>query len=137
MIERFYKTHGEIHRKTIEPDGMGSGKINWLAIMTTVGALDQASGGEVNRASKLMYETSHTWFCPVPNLLIVEPEDQATYFGTPFAPSPYGVGNTAKILNGDRLVVDGVNYEITNVDDPMGMGHHLEISVKRLESGQI
>jgi len=137
MINRFFNETAEIYRKVTTPDGMGSSSIEWIAIMTSQGRLDQASANEVNRASKLMYETTHTWFCGLLEITIVDPVEQATYFGTPFAPSPFGEGIPSLIINSDRLVVNGETYEITAIDNPMNMNHHLEISVKRLESGQL
>lgn len=137
MIDRFFKMAGEIHRKVNTKDDMGGRITSWLAIMTSKGVLDLMSGSEVYRASKLMSEATHIWMCSVPVLLIEDPVEQTTYFGTPFAPSPFGEGIPAEILNTDRLIVGGSTYEIVYVDDPMNMGHHLEIAVKRLESGQI
>ena len=84
-----------------------------------------------------MSEATHMWFCKPLSLLVEDPVEQATYFGVPFQSSPFGTAVPTQILCTDRLVVDGVNYEILDVDDPMHMGHHLEIAVRRLESGQV
>ena len=137
MIEKFYRMTGEIRRKTISSDGMGGGSTSWLAIMTSRGVLDQLSGNEVYKASKVMSEATHMWFCNPLSLLVEDPVEQATYFDVPFQSSPFGNAVPTQILCTDRLVVDGVNYEILDVDDPMHMGHHLEIAVRRLESGQV
>lgn len=137
MIERFYRMTGEIHRKTLLSDGMGGSKTTWVAIMTSRGVLDMSTGDEIYKASKTMVESTHTWFCSPFRLVMTDPDEQATYFGTPFQPSAFGTGLPVDIRNSDRLVIDGVNYEILNVDDPMNMGHHLEIAVRRLESGQV
>jgi len=37
------------------------------------------------------------------------------------------------ITNRDRLIHDGTAYEITYVDNPMGLGSHLEVFVKGVE----
>ena len=137
MIESFYRMTGEIHRKTKASDGMGGSTTSWVAIMTSRGVLDLASGNEIYKASKIMAEATHTWFCQPLTLLIEDPAEQTSYFGVPFQASPYRSAMPAPILNTDRLVVDGINYEILDVDDPMNMGHHLEIAVRRLESGQV
>lgn len=138
MIGRFFTKNGEIHRRTYRPNSMSDGgKVEWVAIMTSKGVLDQLSGGSRLTAMKLSMESTHMWYCFPFSLLISDPETQTTYFGSPFTPSQYGEAIPAELKITDRLVVDGVNYEIVNVDDPMGMGHHLEVEVKRLSSGQL
>lgn len=37
--------------------------------------------------------------------------------------------------NFDRIEVEGISYEITKVDNPMNLGHHLEIYCQKV-SGQ-
>jgi head-tail adaptor len=52
------------------------------------------------------------------------------FFGSPFAPSPYGEAVPVNLTNKDRLVVDGKAYDIVYVDNPMNLGKHLEIYLK-------
>jgi hypothetical protein len=137
MIERFFTMTGEIRRPTRVSDGMGGFSTRWLAIMTSRGVLDQLSGGESWKAMKVTEESTHIWICSPFELLIEDPVEQSTYFGTPFSPSPFGDLVPANITTKDRLVVNGVNYDILNVDNPMNMGNHLEIEVRRSESGQV
>lgn len=138
MIEQFYKKTGEVQRVTRISDGRGGSVVKWLSIMTCKGCLDQSGSNEYIKAMKLTPETTHLWFCSPFKLVMEDPEQQTTYFGSPFGVcTAYGNAIPVDILDTDRMLIDGRQYEITNIDDPMGMGHHLEVSLKRVNGGHV
>ena len=129
MIERWFTRTGEIHRKTQVSDGAGGFADTWVAIMTSRGCLDLQAGSERVVGLKVATEATHIWICS-PFTVLIDDDTATTYFGSPFAPSPYGVAIPANITNKDRMVIDGKAYDIVYVDDPMGLGKHLEIYLK-------
>jgi hypothetical protein len=131
MIERWFNQAGEIWRASRTPDGAGGHMEEWIAIMTSRGKLDMLSGTERIYGNKVSTEATHIWICSPFTTLISEQE--ATMFGLPFAPSPYGEAVPLALTSRDRLVVDGKRYEMLYIDDPMHLGKHLEIYLKEAD----
>lgn len=132
MKERWFTQTGEIHRVTKTSDGMGSYSDEWIAIMTSSGRLDMMSGTERNIGLRVATEATHIWMCS-PFTTLIDDAQATMYFGTPFAPSPYGEAVPVDLTNKDRLVVNGKKYDILYIDDPMNLGKHLEIYLKESE----
>ena len=129
MIERWFTQVGEIHRLSLASDGAGGYSEEWVAIMTSLGRLDLQAGSERVVGLKVATEATHIWMCS-PFTTLIDDEQATMFFGSPFAPSPYGEAVPVNLTNKDRLVVDGKAYDIVYVDNPMNLGKHLEIYLK-------
>lgn len=81
------------------PNGLGGNAKSWNTVLTCQGYLDKLSGEEVVANHKKGIKATH--------ILIV-----------------FGVVNV-NVMN--KCEIDGVTYEITDVDNPLNMNHHLEI----------
>lgn len=94
-----------IERYKSEPDGIGGTVQEWEAHTIVDGYMDMLTNRDGSNQNTFIPESTH--------VLIT---DHANYDVTKF----------------DKLVVRGVDYEITFVDDPVGLGHHLEIYLKQV-----
>jgi len=134
-IGRYFTQVGEIQRMTLQDDGGGYKEHVWLTIMTSRGRLRPLSGDERGIGQRDTPVSTHRWYC-YPFELAIDPEQQVTFFGSPFQPSQYGEVSPADVTSEDRLVVDGKAYNIVFVADPMSMGRFLQIDLKLVESEQ-
>lgn len=107
MISRFFNQTATVQYRSVTSD-MGHNLVTWVTRGTLAGMLDMMSGGERWSKEKVNEESTHVWFC-LPGFLI-----EAS----------------------DRMVIDGIAYNVVNVDNPMNMGRHREVELKRLESEQ-
>lgn len=138
MIEQFFTMRGDIQRATRVPDDKGGSTLQWVTIMTSNGILDQLSGGERAVAMKMSEESSHIWICSAFQLVMTDPNEQTEYFGSPFAPMVTGTEWTVPpvdIKHTDRILINGAQYSIVDIDNPMNMGHHLEVTLNRVRNG--
>lgn len=94
-----------IERYSEESDGIGGVTQDWKQHTTGYGYVDMLTGRETTTQNAFTEESTH--------VLVT---DTACY----------------DIEKADRVVYNEENYEITFVDNPLGIGHHLEIYLKRV-----
>ena len=100
-------TKAIIQTHTTEKNAIGEGVKKWSDVQTLTGWLDLSGGssGYTAFAAKVQ-ESTHVFLCD-------------------YVPLPEGI----KAEN-SRLVIDGKAYDITLIDDPMGLHAHYEIYLK-------
>lgn len=94
-----------IERYSEEPDGIGGVIQEWKFHTEINGYMDMVTGRENTTQNTFTEESTH--------VLVT---DHANY----------------DVTKADKLVSGGIGYEITFVDDPMGIGRHLEIYLKQV-----
>ncbi|MCR6096856.1 phage head closure protein [Salipaludibacillus agaradhaerens] len=92
----------EIERFTSVPNGQGGYTQEWTVIAQINGTIDMLQGGINTDQQKVKEDSTH--------ILIV-------------------IG-TLDIKQGDRVRAFDKAYDVQYVDDPLNMGHHLEIELK-------
>jgi hypothetical protein len=95
-------------------DGIGGKDTGWIDYITVYGYIDLASGTDMPNSTlnaAFVEESTHYLMTTDSN-------------GVHIVPDSY--------IDDSMLVVDdkGRNYDITYVDDPVGVGHHLEIYMR-------
>ena len=106
-----------ILKKTKIPDGMGGYEDEWMYNETTEGYLDQLQGDEVLATEKLG-ELADSIFITFDTSIDINRQDRVNIGGT---------------IKDDNTVTGGQNYDVRNVDDPLHVGHHLEITLRYTE----
>lgn len=98
-METFYIPGIKVERFTSVSNGYGGYTETWSThINNYPGALDQLSGNEFVKADKTFPGSTHIL-----------------------------IGDIADITENDRVIFNGKQYDIKNVDNPMNMDRHLEI----------
>lgn len=89
-------------------DGIGGVLTTWADRETLQGYIDLATGTDLpNGSGDNAFIENSTHIAIVPG------------------------GSKTQVSNGDRIVdPDGRVYDVTHVDDPLGVGHHLEIYLR-------
>lgn len=96
----------QILKKVKVSDGMGGYEDTWQFNEATEGYLDQMSANEVLATEKLGELADSIFIC----------------FDTDI-----------DIKRTDRMEIDGKQYDVRDIDNPMHMGHHLEITLRYTE----
>lgn len=96
----------QIQKKSVTKDKIGGQNPSWERVMEITGWLDLSSGG-----------TAYTYNAKI--------EESTHVFLADYVEIPEGVNK-----ENARLVADGKIFEITLIDDPMGMHRQLEIYLK-------
>lgn len=99
-ISRFYTQTASIQRSVTTDDGAGYRSSEWLVLLTVKGSLDMLTGSRVYMAQSELSKYTHVFICATLPLQV-----------------------TPK----DRIVIGDAIYNIVNVDNPVSMGHHVEI----------
>lgn len=100
MPEGFYNRTATLLRKTTTRNELGEFEETWSAVSTFLARLRTISGSEARVADRITRTASHRLYC-----------------------------DPVSISEADRVQVDGKTYEVVFVDDPHGLGHHLEIDL--------
>lgn len=98
---------GTLQTGTVSSNAIGEQITTWADAVTLTGFLDLMGGGTGYTAynAKIM-ESTHVFLCD-------------------YEPLPDGVDAEAA-----RMVIGGQTYDVTLLDDPMGLHEHLEIFLK-------
>lgn len=104
MIDRFYKSGVVIKRKTSTDDGGGSSNDTWATYKTIKGLIILASGTERRLNEKKSIIATHTLFC-----------------------APVDINAT------DCIEYNGNTFEVLLLDNPLNLGHHLEIDLQLIK----
>ncbi len=131
MIQKYFTMNADIQRCYSTSDDAGGFSLEWLSIMTSKGRLDGIAGETPFYAQKKNPDSTHVWICGPFELTIEDPSDQTRYFGAPFAMLASGSLIPTDIAESDRLMISGIPYRMTWIDDPMNYARHLEIELKR------
>ncbi len=100
-----------LQRRSITTNALGERVSLWTEERTLTGWLDYSAGsvnGSLGKYSALAEESTHVFLCE------------------------YDAWGTEDGVETSRLVIDGVRYQLLLADDPMGLGHHWELLLKRL-----
>lgn len=94
----------ELQTKTITVNSIGEQEENWSTVKTLKGYLDLISGdSKYENYNTKLQESTHVFICDYTSL---------------------GVSVNA------RLIVDGKNYDVMLIDNPMNLNRQLEIYLK-------
>ena len=105
MIDKFYTQTITILTKSSTADSYNQKVITWASGTTFVGIINPLNGNEVYASQKRNIISTHALFCP-PSV-------------------PLTINN--------RISVDGKQYEVTFVSNPMTMSMFLKIYLRLLE----
>lgn len=103
------KTDGEVNE-------IGERLHTWNTVATVNGFLDYSGGQNDTKFDAKIQDTTHMFLC-----------DYQSLEGT-----PEQAGATSENA---RMLINGENYEILLIDDPMNLHQHLEIYLKYLGGG--
>lgn len=93
--------------QTIAEDATGEQATNWLELQTIRGFLDlMNSGKDFATYNKAMLDSTHVFVCDYVNI--------------------------TKSATELRASINGLDYDVTFIDNPMGLNYHLEIFLKRV-----
>ena len=96
-----------LQNKTVVTNAIGEQVPEWMTVQTLFGWLDLQSGGtNYNKYNAKIQESTHLFLADY-----VQLDSRIT-------------------AEKSRAVIDGLAYDITLIDDPMGMHQHLEIFLK-------
>ena len=104
MIDRFYKQLVTIKRQTLIDDGGGSKEATWSKWKTIKGLIVLSSGNERRVNEKKTVISSHTLFC-----------------------------SKIDIKATDRVEYSGKIYEVILPEDPLALGHHMEVDLQLIQ----
>lgn len=104
MINKFYKQTIVIKRKTLTDDGGGSKEETWATLKTIKGLIVLSSGNEKRVNEKKTVISTHTLFCA-----------------------------KTDITSLDRVECEGNVYEVILPDNPLQLGHHMEIDLQLIK----
>ena len=95
---------GELQAKTSTKNKYGEGVREWRTVDILKGFLDLSSGEAKYTYNAKLAESTHIFLCDYKVLGVKE--------------------------EGARMVVNGLIYDVTYIDNPMGLNEHLEIFLK-------
>ena len=94
-----------LQKRTSVKNKLGEGIVSYETIDTLTGFLDMATGSaKYTSYNAKITESTHVFICDYKELAVDE--------------------ETA------RMVINGRNYDVTYIDNPMGLNYHLEIFLK-------
>lgn len=103
-------TIGVIQTKTIKKNIIGETEAEWTGKESIIGWLDMMSGDSGTSYDAKIQESTHVFLCD-------------------YKPLPEVTSENA------RMVINGHNYAVQMIDDPMGKHEHLEIFLKYVGGG--
>ena len=96
---------GLLQRANVSVNEIGESIEEWVNVKTLTGWLDYTGGSsEYQKYNKKTEETTHIFIC-----------------------------DYVKSVEGDRMIIDGKNYDVLLIDNPMNMNRQLEIYLKCVE----
>lgn len=97
-----------VKKRSITPSDIGTEVFSWIDLGRINGYMDAITMSKGERASKIVEDSTHVFM---------------TY-------------EMIGVEQGDRMYISGVGYEVTVVDNPAMLNHHLEIELKPLMEQQ-
>lgn len=107
----------------------------WLNVVMLKGWLDYSSGqNSINEYNAKMQSTTHVFICDYKSFRNVSTKWKYN-LKTGVIQSEQDETKIDATSENARMIIDGVEYHILMIDDPMGMHQHLEIMLQYVGGG--
>lgn len=124
--------------RTIQKNAIGEGVPTWVDAFSLVGWLDLSDGDSHYTYNAKVQQSTHIFLCDFQHLKALTDDfiwDVLNFMKNWIVDEDSDKEYIKVTSENSRMVIDGDVYNMTLIDDPMGMHQHLEIYLEYIGGG--